>query len=491
MRKIICLLLIATALFQVYSQKIVLNDEKASQFVQAMINNSDSIEIFILPEELAISKRLGITYETVKHKFLISYEMPQQITEGILNGEIKYSFNIKKVDSEYSILNFEITDKRYTTKYYFKNGFLISPPYYYYKDWQKNESEYFIFYVSEPEHFNQYAIMQLENFVKNMFTILNFTDEEKELLKKEKLIYILCKDEDEIEKLTGYKARGLSNLAYDYIITTYNCHYHELLHILMNFKLRKLPLYTHPLLQEGFAVAFGGRGGYEPGIMMNLGKFLELSEFLKVNNLLTANEYKTYDVSMSYPLSGLYNLFLINEIGIDEYYKLYIEYSSINTSGLVIDNNDLPSDLKWNDFVNNYSNEEEIKIDFENEGFHTLIMDSTYNLKMNDSFYLFETKENILISTYDGSKIYLSKIFNEAYPDKKYNGEKYLIKVTASEVAVYNLYNNNLIANYVSGFSTEMKSVPNINGYYKFLINRAIFDEQSNEWQIKTGIKND
>lgn len=491
MSKIICLLLIATGSFQLYSQKIVLNNDRASQFIQAIINNSDSLETFILPEELAISKRLGITYETVKHKFLISYEMPQQITEGILNEEIKYSFNIKEVDSEYSILNFEITDKSYRTKYYFKNGFLISPPYFYYKDWQKIESDYFIFYVSEPEYFNQYSIKQLENFAKNIFTILNFTDEEKELLKKEKLIYILCKDEDEIEKLTGYKARGLGNLAYDYVITTYNCHYHELLHILMNFKLRKLPLYTHPLLQEGFAVAFGGRGGYEPGILMNLGKFLEQSDFLKVTDLLSANEYKTYDVSMSYPLSGLYNLFLINEIGIDEYYKLYIEYSSNNTSGLVMNNNNLPSDLKWNNFVNNYSNEEEIKIDFENEGFHTLNMDSTYNLKMNDSFYLFETKENVLISTYDTSKIYLSKIFNEAYPDKKYSGEKYLIKVTASEVAVYNLYTNNLIANYVSGFSTEMKSVPNINGYYKFLINRAIFDEQSNEWQIKTGIKND
>ncbi|MCZ7612273.1 MAG: hypothetical protein M5T52_01650 [Ignavibacteriaceae bacterium] len=56
---------------------------------------------------------------------------------------------------------------------------------------------------------------------------MKFTDEEKKTIQKEKLIYILCKDENEIEKLTGYKARGMGNLAYDYVITTYNCHYHE------------------------------------------------------------------------------------------------------------------------------------------------------------------------------------------------------------------------------------------------------------------------
>ena len=489
MGKILCFLLIATVSFQQFSQQKILTNERASQFIEAIINDSDSLEAFVLPEELGLSNRLGIKYEGIKHKFLISYEIPQQIIENIREGNAKYALNIEKIDEEYSILHF-ITEN-YETKYYFKNNFLISPPYFYYNNWKKIETEHFVFYVSEQNYFNQYSIDQLENFVKNIFSILKYTKEEIAVLKKEKLIYILCQDEDEIEKLTGYKARGLGNLAYDYLITTYNCHYHEVLHILINLKLKKLPLYTHPFFQEGFAVAFGGRGGYEPGIILNLGKFLESSDLLKFNQLFSTEEYKTFDVSMSYPLSGLYNSFLINDIGIDEYLKLYLEYSSKDVTGSLINKSKLPPELKWIDFVNEYSNKEEIKIDFADEKFQTLIEDSSYMLKANGKNYLVETKGNILISTQEKSDKYVSKIFNEFYPDRNYNNEKYLIRIDDSEVAVYNLFTNNLIANYVSGFSTDMKPVPKENDYYKFLINQAIFDENPKDWIINTGTKND
>ena len=459
--------------------------ESASAFIEAIVINNQELTIFVLPEELAISKRLGISYIGVQNKFLISYEIPNEIIEEINNGKTDYKLNIENLDNEYSILHFECAEMNYKTKYYFKNGYLISPLYFYYKDWQKIESKHFIFYVSDPMFFNKYSIEKLEEFIESIFSVLKYTEEEKELLKKEKLIYILCKDEEEIEKLTGHKARGMGNLAYDYVITTYNCHYHELLHILINFKLKKLPLYTHPFFQEGFAVAFGGRGGYEPGIILNLGKFLEQSDFMNAQQLFSESEYKTYDVSMSYPLSGLYNSFLISEIGIDKYIKLYVEYSSQNVNGLVINKDKLPTDLKWNDFVNNYSNEAGIIIDFEEEDFQTIGMDSTYILKANEEVYLLETKGNILISTKNTMENYISKIFDEAYPDKDYMGEKYFIKVTENEITVYNLFTNNLIANYVSGFSIDMKPVPKENGYYKFLINQTIFDEKATEWIIK------
>ena len=305
-------------------------------------------------------------------------------------------------------------------------------------------------------------------------------------MKEEKLIYILCKNEDEIEKLTGYKARGMGNLAYDYVITTYNCHYHELLHILINYKQKKLPLYTHPFLQEGFAVAFGGRGGYEPGVILNLGKFLKESEFLKVKQLFSADEYKTYDASISYPLSGLYNLFLINKIGIEKYLNLYLKYSLMDISGLVIKQDELPSELDWDDYVKNFTNDQLVRVDFPKENFRTLAEDSSYSLKENDTSYLFEIKNDILISISCEEKGYISKKFNELYPDKLYNREKYLVRVNDSEVAVYNLFTNNLIANYVSGFSVDMKPVPKENGFYKFAVQKKIFDEEPNNWTIKT-----
>jgi len=481
--KIIALLLLVL-LFTHDALSQSLTNKRAEEIIKALISNSDSLENFVLPEELAISKRLGISYHGVENKFLISYEIPEEIKKEIKNGKTDYTFYIEKIGDEFSILHFECAEKNYKTKYYFQKDYLISPPYFYYKDWQSIESEHFIFYLSEPKFFNQYSIDRLENFVKYVFFVLKYTEEEQQLLKKEKLIYLLCKDEDEIENLTGYKARGMGNLAYDYVITTYNCHYHELLHILMNLKLKQLPLYTHPFLQEGFAVSFGGRGGFEPGVILNLGKFLEASDFLKANQLFNSNEFKNYNVSMTYPLSGLYILFLINEIEIEKYFELYLKYSYENIGGIIIDSTEFPSEFKWNHFVNNFSNDEEIKIDFSEEDFQTLIEDSSYIVKGYGGFYLIVTKENILISTAGQNENYSSKIFNEFYPNINYNGEKYLIRVNESEVAVYNLFTNNLIGNYVSGFSVDMKPVPKENGYYKFLMNKNIFDESFDKFEI-------
>jgi hypothetical protein len=478
----------AIALFIIIIPTLIaqsVSNGRAKEFIDVLINNSDSLEAFVLPEELTISKRLGINYEGVKNKFLISYEIPVEIQRGIKDGIFHYSINNESIGDQFSILHFECSEKNYKTTYYFQNGYLISPPYFYYKDWQKIESEHFIFYVSEQNYFNEYAINQLENFVKNILAVLNFTHQEKEILKKEKLIYILCKNEDEIEKLTGYKARGMGNLAYDYVITTYNCHYHELLHILINYKLKNLPLFTHPFLQEGFAVAYGGRGGYEPGIILNLGKFLEQSDFLTVNALFNANEYKNYDASMSYPLSGLYNLFLINEIGIDNYFKFYLKYSSETIITNSIDSTFLPSEINWKYFVNKYSNNEEIMVNFSNDDYQTLIEDSLFVIKGNNEYYLFETKGNILIS--DGLDLdnYVSTTFSEFNPHSIYDGEKYLIHVNESEVAVYNLYTNNLIANYVSGFTLDMKPVPKENDIFKYCVRKNIFNEQIDDWTIK------
>ena len=57
--------------------------ERASAFIESMITDSDSLGAFVLQEELEISKRLSITYDGVKTKFLISYEIPQQVIKEI------------------------------------------------------------------------------------------------------------------------------------------------------------------------------------------------------------------------------------------------------------------------------------------------------------------------------------------------------------------------------------------------------------------------
>lgn len=483
MRIHVLLLSIAIFLLSVSLSAQSLNSKKADQFIWAMINNQDSLESFVFPEELSISKRLGITYDGVKNKFLISYEIPDEIIKEIKSKKTDYKVNVENLQDDYSILHFEVPSKNYKTQFYFKNDYLISPPYYYFKDWPKTESDHFIFYVSEPEYFNQYSIDKLEDFISNVFTLMEYTEEEKETITNNKIIYILCKHEDEIEKLTGYKARGMSNLAFDYLITTYNCHYHELVHLLINFKLKMLPLYTHPFLQEGLAVALGGRGGKEPDVILNLGHFISESGFMNYTELFDANNFKNHDASMSYPLSGLYNQFLLSSNTFDNYIKFYRKYSSSDVSQLIISPDDLPDKTEWENFLNK-DTINSVNVDFNEKDFKLLAENDFYHLKENDDYYLVGLKGNLLISTPDKPENYKSKIFQEFFPDIKYQGEKYLIRINEGEIAIYNLCINNLVANYVSSFTLAMKPVPNENDFYKFCIKKNIFDENWKNWQI-------
>jgi len=188
---------------------------------------------------------------------------------------------------------------------------------------------------------------------------------------------------------------------------------------------------------------------------------------------------------MSYPVSGLYNDFIISNFGIDNYLELYLEYSADDINGMILSLDNLPPENEWCKFLNTRTNCEQIKVDFDEEEFQILIEDSSFILKEDRELYLIKTNGNILISTPEKEENYISKIFQEFCPETNYNGEKYLIRINDNEIAVYNLFTNNLIANYVSGFTLEMKPVPKENEIYTFCIHKSMFDELPNEWSIK------
>jgi hypothetical protein len=194
---------------------------------------------------------------------------------------------------------------------------------------------------------------ELERFLQRSAALLQLSKADLKVLAREKLIYVLCKDEDEIERLTGYRTRGMYLLPYDYVVTTYSCHYHELLHQLINFKLRSLPLYTHPFLQEGFAVAFGGRGGVAPQTIFQSGVFLNKSGFADYRELFVASDFLQQDASMTYPLSGLYVRFLFERFGTQRFLELYRAYSGSSDimKQMVLRASDLPSTQVWEKFI--------------------------------------------------------------------------------------------------------------------------------------------
>jgi len=345
-----------------YTQTI--SNDRIDKIITLLITNSPDISNYINPNEFKIAKRFGIEYEGIENKFLIANEIPKDLSNDLLNGKIKYGYKLESLESNFSLLTITIPSLNLKREYFLKDSFLVTSAYYHSRNWKTITTDHFQLFVSDETLFNDYSINLLGDFINRMTEILSFTETELNQIKEKKIFYFLCKDEEEIQKVTGFTTRGIFILALDYIITTYNTHYHELLHFLINYKLRKLPLYTHPFLQEGFAVAFGGRGGLEAHTISEMGIFLIKSGFANYIELLSKLDFQKTDASISYPISGLYTDFLIKNIGIDNYIKLYKKYSDTSDKVLseIINEDDLLSEDKWNLFIDSLSSQNPVVI---------------------------------------------------------------------------------------------------------------------------------
>ena len=460
-----------------FSQNI--STERLEEIVNLVITNSPDISNYIYPEELEISNRLGISYQEKVNKFFIANEFPKT------NGITDYDFKINSLEDNFSLLTISIPSQNNSQEYYLKDSSIASKPFYYSRNWKVKASNHFKFFISDETLFNNYSIDQLEKFVDTMFDVLKFSEQQKREIKQKKIYYLLCQDEEEIKKVTGFATRGIYILAQDYVVTTYNTHYHELVHFLINYKLKELPLYTHPFLQEGLAVAFGGRGGLDAHTISEMGVFLIKSGFANHKDLLSKLDFQKTDASISYSISGLYTDFLIKNIGIDNYLKLYRKYSGTSDKVLSekINEEDLLSVDKWNLFIDSLSSQNPVMIKKELSvlEYEPIAKQNNFEVYKNEEEYFFRIKDTLLIGTKEKVKNYQSKIFNEHFTNRKYKSEKYLIIANQNEISVYNLFSNNLIGKYVASFSIPPKTVPYKDAFYEFVIKKDLFDEELTE----------
>ena len=454
-----------------------LNRDTSEDFIQAVIEQSDNLDNFVSEVELNKSNRLGIQYKNVKHKWLISYELEPRLKD--------YTLNIETLKDDYSklILTDSITNK--TNEYFFHKDKFISPLSYHTKDWQIQQTEFIDFYLSDTNFFHPESADSLNSFVRKTAEKLNFSNEQITSLRENKINYIYCIDTAEIKKITGYNARGMLNLASDTVISTFSCHYHELVHLLVNFKLRELEVYTHPFLLEGLAVALGGRGGKEPKIIKDMGYFLESTGFLSYEDILTVAGFYSNDASLSYPVSGLYVSFLLEELGADKFLNLFRKYSSDKPVTTNIRLKDLPAEEVWSEFMKQYSsmNEIEFRYQFESE-----IVFENENLQISESEFMLEFQTNedkINIYIESPASEYISKKFIELFPKEKYTGAKFLITIDDNEINIYNLYTNNLVAHYVSGFSLSQEVIPKVNEKFSFSVKKEVFGNFFNRFRVE------
>lgn len=467
---IITLLIILIPCHLTLAQKASIT--KIDSLVLSIINNGEDLIKFADDETISISERLGISYNgIINNKFLISYEFDENISKDIKSGKLQYEYKLDSLDAFNKKLTITVDGINYSRTYYLKNELIQSPVLFLTGDWNIIDSEHFRFIIQDPSDMNQFCIDELENHFLMTANLLDYSENDFDIIKQNKILYVLCRDEKVVELLTGYTARGMYNLAFDAIITSYNVHYHELMHLMINYKLKRLNLYTHPFLLEGFAVAFGGRGGLHPRVLLQMGSFLINSGFIDVEELLDYTNFVKTDASLSYPVSGIYTFLLINEFGIDSFLTSYKKYSGNfdEVSWMTIETNEIISkdkiitlfDKHTFEFIQPEMRSEKSEMIHSEPG--AMVYSDT------EKYYFYIEKPLLLKTAYDVNN-YFSKKLIELNQDIEYSGEQYLIKANENEISVYDLFTNNLILSYVQSFQNDLRSVLKIENSFVFSI---------------------
>lgn len=455
------------------------------KFFDALVYDKPDITDYINKDELAFSKRLGIEYDSVANKVLIGYEIPDEIKQGIRSGKYKYELNEQPLADTYTELTFSVPDAKYIRKYYFNNGFITNSTFHTWL-WEKKESKYFTYRIEEPKYFNDYCIARLDQFVDMISDTLGFTITEKRILEKEKIGYIFCKDEESVEKITGFKAKGMAMLGSDEVVTSYQTHFHEVAHILINYKLKKLGLYTLPFFMEGFAVAVGGRGGMAPRVVTDLGYYLEKTGELTYDSIFTFDQFKNIDGSMSYPIAGLYNSFLLSELGGEKYLELYRKVNGDLSNVQKIKREDLklPENYKWDSFLQFYEKHPDYYFDDKDTiQSRTIGQDFGYfPVSKNESWTKYFVDDYFFLQ-YDNlphKHKYCSKLLLTKFPDdsvEAINPEEYGIFVDSASLTVINFFNDEVVIKFDKNFSINNVSIPLKNKYFEFFLNEMTLNK--------------
>ena len=424
------------------------------KFFDALISGNGNIKEFINNNELAKSERLGIKYKDIDIKALLTYDIPTEIKQSIITGTYKYEIKEQTTGGNYTEAAFIVPDINYQKKYYFENGFVFNSTYLT-RSWQTKQSKYFNFRLQEPKYFNNYCIQRLDDFVDMMADTLGFNEDEKILLEKEKIYYTFCSDEKEVEKITGFRSKGMALLANDEIVTAYQTHFHEVAHLLINYKLKTPGLYTLPFFMEGFAVAMGGRGGMAPRVVTDVGAYLQTTGFLTYDSILINEQFYNTDANMSYALSGLYNMFLFDELGFEKYIILYKKYNgnldyikSLNQ----IDSS-IPDQKSFNNFISGYNKDLNFSLP---DTIYPWNMQATENyVNISSANYPF----SFSLSNDEVQADYISRVYEEIVKSP-FNGKKYLLTVDKRSIMLYNCFNDELIASVDAGFSNIPIEIP-------------------------------
>jgi hypothetical protein len=240
-----------------------------------------------------------------------------------------------------------------------------------------------------------------------------------------------------------------------------------------------LPLYTHPLLQEGMAVAFGGRGGLDPRTLVAPGVFLFRSGFVEPSGLLSTATSVQLDPSIGYPAAGLLTSYLVESLGMDGYLQLYRKHSGRATSieTRLIEPYEIGEDASWQSFLAASGKDPDVEPDSGSPAGRAVYTSDACRIVDEGAWYHVELDGDLLVPSKTPVGAYQSRTFRELLPDQVYAGQRYLLRARTEEISVYDLFTNTLVASYAVAFAGPAAKIPVAGGRASFRVRKSVFEE--------------
>ncbi|MFZ5979008.1 MAG: hypothetical protein ACOYVF_00095 [Candidatus Zixiibacteriota bacterium] len=245
------------------------------------------------------------SYESLDHGAYASLEFSKMVGADL----VEYTYYVKESGDYY---------------------WLIYPQDYFGRTWPVRESRYFRIHYHPDigKYLNDVLLEEADRFVENTAKTLNISSADVAVIADKKIEYYYCDSDETVKEITGQTTKGMFDLPSNDIISANFPHFHELLHFLINYRLRRLPLFTLPIIQEGMAVYYGGRWGKKPSALFDLGIYIYREGFIDIDSILTYRGFHNYSgADISYPVAEIFTAFLIDRLGQDKMFELYLTLS--------------------------------------------------------------------------------------------------------------------------------------------------------------------
>ena len=453
------------------------------------------------------SARFGITYTGIPLKLDCASPIVRDL--DMMKNHLQPP--VKKVrhlpDNGYTVLEYStvVWGNLVSHDYYVYNDsahcWLLYPQDYYCRDWPVYETKYFRLNVHPDmtEHLNDIAFSEADSFVESTAKFFGLSDDDLALLQKEKIEYFYCDTDYRIKDITGFLVKGTYDLPSGDIISAFFPHLHEITHMLVNFRLKELPLYTLPLLREGLAVHLGGRWGKAPASLQSLGGYLYKEKIVEVDSLLTMTNFEEQVGSgIAYPVAGLFTAYLMDRLGPEDFLRLYLDLSGDFKTLTAMSQTEIKkvilkavAESDWHQFLTDFEKSVDRRlIDDANilpggvaTGETVLEADGVSVTEDGDWLSLrFESADdaapagNILFHRVPALAKVRSSLFEGQYQGgTSFDGYRFGIRVDRNEAGVYDYATNTLLAKYIWGISPSDEYYNTEKNSIIIRVNKAMF----------------